>query len=98
MRQRIADTANQLPFVEWDRTVLMEDYGQAVLYGWIRRDDGRADFVVLQFWDDPDAVAWVTSSAEYSPTINDILTPELEHNPCRIAANELPGIDRHVPR
>lgn len=58
-----------LDFVFWDRFV--EEDNQIVVYGWIPRDDGLADFVVLRAVFD--GVEYLTSSAKYSKTIGDLL-------------------------
>lgn len=61
---------NALPFVRWDRCTRAGGWVWA--YGWIDREDGRADFVMLEFA--PDAAPWhLTSSAAYSREIDRIL-------------------------
>lgn len=66
MRQRlesIAEVLNLFPEVEWDRTA---GSGKArVVFGWIPRADGRADFLLLTFEGDG-RVGMTTSSAEHS--------------------------------
>jgi hypothetical protein len=68
--------------VVWDRCVLLERTGAA--FGWIARDDGRSDFVVVTFsWGethglDDALVPWIvagysTSSALYSARIGELL-------------------------
>jgi hypothetical protein len=68
--------------VTWDRCVLHDASG--IAYGWISRDDGRSDFVTLEFqWGDTTGldgktVQWfstgnTTSSAKHSARISELL-------------------------
>jgi hypothetical protein len=67
----IAAWLNHFPEVRWDRFI---DTGEQVsVYGWIDRDDGKADFLLMEFVrpEEPEAagtmgVGYTTSSAEYS--------------------------------
>jgi len=98
-RGYITEVANRMDFVVWDRTVVFEELSHAMLYGWIARDDGRFDFVVLWFWFDGEPQwTFVTSSARYSPLLQEMQDPETEHNDCRVAATELPGLAAAVDR
>lgn len=78
-----AELLNRLPFVRWDRCV---DWGDGlVVYGWISRPDGRADFVLFAFlWPDTPAEAHVwSSSAERTEEITRLLYgSEGTHTPC----------------
>jgi len=82
---RRAATMNALPFVRWDRAI--PGGGFMDVYGWIDRDDGRFDFVLLTFFDEhpPDAPPWwSTSSARYSAEIATILGGSTDtHNDCQ---------------
>lgn len=50
-----------LDFVQWDRYSGTLDTFD--VFGWIARDDGRADFVILQVC--PEGIGFTTSSAKY---------------------------------
>jgi hypothetical protein len=98
-KQVVAHYANRLPFVTWDRfTSHTEDnpdgdakYVAVTMYGWIGRDDGRADFVILAwFYIDQQQFPWsVTSSADRSEEISRLLYHDQgwwkpgEHVPCQ---------------
>lgn len=85
MIERHADVLNRLPFVCWDRYVEIPD-GDLDVYGWIDREDGRADFVILTFAEaDPDFVGFTTSSSEHSEEIGRLIHGEddAEHYPCQ---------------
>lgn len=74
----IAEKMNTLPFVRWDRLTDADDTPgerRIDVYGWIDRPDGRSDFIVLTFGEWTDSVGWLTSSAEYDPTIRATLDP-----------------------
>ena len=84
---------NRLPLVRWDRCVLHDS--TAVAYGWIARDDGRSDFVLLDFsWGETTgldnetvpwlAVAFSTSSAKHSAEMSALLhgASTDEHKDC----------------
>jgi hypothetical protein len=65
----IADKLNLFPEVEWDRMAGAEDWRWGGAFGWIARDDGRSDFLVVQWQtlDDGEVYWWnTTSSARYS--------------------------------
>lgn len=78
--------------VKWDRCVLHEASG--VAYGWIGREDGRFDFVALEFqWGDTtgldgESFQWfstgiTTSSAKHSARISELLRgPSSSHKDC----------------
>lgn len=90
----MAERMNRLDFVRWDRCVRHDN--TAVAYGWISRDDGRSDFVLLDFsWGDTEgldgstltwfAVGFSTSSAVYSAIISRLLHgggEGVEHRDC----------------
>ncbi|MEY2512703.1 MAG: hypothetical protein QOJ89_61 [bacterium] len=82
---RRAAVMNYLWFVRWDRAVPGD--GFVDVYGWIARDDGRSDFVLLTFWDaHPPGTppSWTTSSARYSAEIAEIINGSTDtHNACR---------------
>jgi hypothetical protein len=76
----IARIMNALPEVTWDRCTGDEINGS--VFGWINRDDGRADFVLLQW--SPEWFRSTTSSAEYSLSISERLFGSTTgHRPCR---------------
>ena len=82
---RRAALMNYLWFVRWDRAIPGD--GFIDVYGWIERDDGRSDFVLLTFWDEhPPGTppSWSTSSARYSAEIAKIINGSTDtHNVCR---------------
>lgn len=59
----VAGVMNSLPEVTWDRCVPRMSGGSA--FGWIAREDGRSDFLVL-YWDERGPCGYVTSSAKHS--------------------------------
>lgn len=81
-----AQLLNRIPYVEWDRTVRYDDgVEQATVYGWIRRGDGRADFVHVLFYQDGGALV-STSSVEHSLDIAEALGVE-GHTDCERVEN-----------
>lgn len=91
----IAERMNRLdPIgIRWDRCIPRDD--QLVTYGWVDRDDGRADFVVLTFhWGTTSglndesldwlAVGYTSSSAENTGKIGPLLygTEDDDHKDC----------------
>jgi len=55
--------------VEWDRGVVGEEH--VVVYGWIRRSDGRRDFALVEFERSTGRPSWwATSSAKYSKALH----------------------------
>lgn len=88
-RAYVGDICNRLPLVRWDRTA--GDDGSRVVYGWVDRDDGRSDFVVLTFdlVDPVDGfdyfVGFTTSSAEHSAEFHRAIYGHQyadDHHPC----------------
>lgn len=102
----MAERMNRLGFVRWDRCVVHD--GAAASYGWIDRDDGRADFVVLSFqWGTTTGldgkaveyfgVGYTTSSAKHSPEIPGLLYgDDAEHNECQRVQNVFGDLVRQV--
>lgn len=87
----LADRMNRIAQVRWDRCVMRSASG--VSYGWIDRDDGRSDFVLLDFsWGETSGLAgetvpWLsvgysTSSAEFSEAIGTALGLGGDHKDC----------------
>lgn len=74
-----ADWLNRLPFVRWDRYV--ESDGDFAVFGWIDREDGRSDFVLV-LWETadplPGAPCYWTSSAARSKEIGELLYGGIE--------------------
>jgi hypothetical protein len=90
-RSKVAAAMNLLPFVRWDRFVTWSYEGGGtglLVYGWVDREDGRSDFVTLQFesawgWE-PSECSATTSSASYSREIQRLLRGTDEgHNDCQ---------------
>lgn len=77
-----------LDFVDWDRFTLSNwaNHQGVTAYGWIDRDDGYKDFVVVIFWPANRDLYYVTSSDTYSEEIYRRLhddDPEDGHGGCR---------------
>jgi hypothetical protein len=72
-REWLASYCNRLPFVAWDRVVVWPDGSYAEVYGWIARDDGRSDFVVLSAWPETRLLHCLSSSAERSHEIGNLI-------------------------
>jgi len=89
---RVAAALNRLPMVRWDRCHLVTylDYDEpgVEVFGWIARQDGRSDFVLVEWmpWDEEDYFPFTTSSAEHSDRIAELLNGERGaacHEACR---------------
>lgn len=107
----VAHYANRLPFVRWDRfTSHVEENDQrrvtVTIYGWIPRDDGRSDFMLLAwFYLDEQQTPWsVTSSAEHSEEISRLLyhdkdwwKPE-DHLDCQRVEDTFDGMINRIVR
>lgn len=84
-KDRRAEILNRFPEVFWDRCA--GDREAMSAYGWIPRDDGRFDFLVVQFQEKPggdEDWCWlVTSSAKWSQdfAVRIGFRPE-QHNDC----------------
>lgn len=81
----IAEWLNRLPFVRWDRCLRVpvggdSQYEMLTVYGWIDRDDGRADFVVMEFPSYDETPGFTTSSAKHSAAINQLLYKDADPN------------------
>lgn len=85
----IAGWLNRLPFVRWDRLTdwrtPSRDHAGVTVFGWIARDDGRSDFVLMEFFSwNHDPPGFSTSSAERSAEIAELLYgPGGDHFPCQ---------------
>lgn len=78
-----------LEFVEWDRWAPSRT--SAVAYGWIRRDDGRSDFVLLTAT--ATGLGHTTSSAEWSREISRRLYGNADnHCDCLRIEHDFPGL------
>lgn len=113
-KQVVAHYANRLSFVTWDRfTSHTQDnpeggdpYVAVTMYGWIGRDDGRSDFVILAwFYIDQQQYPWsVTSSAERSEEIGRLLYHDQdwwkpdEHVPCARVEDVFDGMVNWIVR
>lgn len=84
---RAAEVLNRFPVVRWDRCTIGDDrHGlpELTAFGWIDRDDGRTDFLLVQLDYDGDPVDFTTSSAKYSEQIMERLYGSAEgHRPCQ---------------
>lgn len=93
---------NRVPFVRWDR--FTESPGEVIVYGWIDREDGHSDFVLVTFGQ-LDKVAegligfgFTTSSHEHSTRLHRLLyaTDESDHIACQRVEHELPNVHNSV--
>ncbi len=76
--KKIKKTLNVFPEVKWDRYTEIE--GESNFFGWIEREDGKSDFLVLSFIDS--RLWWyMTSSAKFSKEISKRL--KLGHSECK---------------
>lgn len=73
----ITEQLNSVPQVRWDRFVVYLNIVRA--YGWLDRWDGRADFVLADFYSDAPADPMVITS---SPTFRWREYAAGEHIPC----------------
>jgi hypothetical protein len=88
----IEATLNKLSFVRWDRFA-GENY-----YGWIDREDGKKDFIVIWFIEsDVHDFGYVTSSSKYSKKICKLLYGKSkEGSPCQRIEDNYPNIKNVV--
>ena len=81
----VEEALAKLPYVKWDRWTgeLGSEDGIAV-YGWIARDDSKADFVWMRI-DNDGPWMFATSSAQYSEDISKRLNFQGSsgHHPCK---------------
>lgn len=79
--------------VEWDRYRIRDETEGGYIFGWIKRDEGNYDFVVLNFQkvDDTIIVSYNTSSKKYSKEIGDRLgCKDNTYAECRPAGEIVP--------
>lgn len=85
----LSDQSNDI--MEWDRYSIRGEGG--FIFGWIKRDDGFYDFVVVNFQLSADTliVGYNTSSKKYSKEIGEILSKgvNLDYIEC-ISASDFP--------
>lgn len=99
VRWRIEETLNCLPAVKWDRFI-DDPAGGIDVYGWIARDDGLWDFVVVNFDRAGEWTKVTTSSASHSASIYAALLGMAEsvaaehHSPCMRVDEHFPGVKR----
>lgn len=87
---------NRLPFVRWDRLVDAQVDGQHMVdvYGWISRNDGRFDFVQINFVQWSETPGFSTSSSERSDEIATLLYGDNPtHFPCQ-RVEDVFGVER----
>lgn len=90
-REEHAEYLNRLTEVRWDRCVISpcdqegyEDQEYHTYFGWVEREDGRADYVEIQFVPWGDRPGFTTSSAEFSKEYAERLYgPGNPHYPCQ---------------
>jgi hypothetical protein len=86
---QLAEVLRRIPEARWDRAVVAPTYIQ--VYGWLEREDMRADFLVVRLWlhpedDTPSGAEFTTSSAALSESIHVRLFGEPGgHIPCERA-------------
>jgi hypothetical protein len=79
-KDKAAAVLNKLPEVRWDRCVRRME--RVTAFGWIDREDGRSDFVVV-YIDHHGAAGFATSSAKYSREFSERLFGTSEgHRDC----------------
>lgn len=69
---------NKFPEVVWDR-LTMDGKGFVSVFGWIKRGDGKSDFMLLDFENDT-PITYATSSAKHSEKFAKRIG--VEHFPC----------------
>jgi hypothetical protein len=78
----LAPFMEKLPFVTWDRYTHGPTWVN--VYGWIARDDGRSDFVLLHIYSGNSLPSFWTSSALYSTKVAELLYGSAEgHVDCK---------------
>lgn len=95
-RHKIEGQLNLLPFVRWDRFVVtpVADLTSEFfnVYGWIDREDGRADFVALEFAPGSPSPSFLTSSVARSEEIAACLYgPDSQHFDCARVEHHFKG-------
>lgn len=87
--EEIEMTLNLLPEVAWDRFSGMYD-SFCEVFGWVRREDGKSDFVLLQF-DKGEVYGISTSSAKYSAEFSHRLG--FDHSDCKRVEHSMPNVN-----
>jgi hypothetical protein len=84
----VAEILNRFPEVQWDRCTHYH-WAHYKVFGWLAREDGRSDFVLLEWTagetNEPAQTNLTTSSAEYSQEFGRRLHgehPGRVHLPC----------------
>jgi hypothetical protein len=88
----IGNMLEAVEFVEWDRFTHSAEKDLMTVYGWIDRDDGRADFVTVNLSPESKEIhGYTTSSAEHSERLFEILFKEKadEHAECQRVENHM---------
>jgi hypothetical protein len=85
----IEETLNLFPEVKWDRWAGCPEAIISV-FGWIARDDGKHDFLLLWMYEGQ-AVGMYTSSASYSKEFAARLGMQ-EHNDYKRVEDGFPGV------
>lgn len=88
MKTTIEAILNRFPEVKWDR--FGGDLHKLAVFGWINRDDGRSDFLVL-FITGGVVVSSITSSARYGDEFADRLG--FIHHPCQRVEDHFQNIN-----
>jgi hypothetical protein len=93
MHLRVDVIAPLNDLVEWDRYGIRNEDDSGFIFGWIKRDDGFYDFVIIKFWLDWDKKGaffynYDTSSKKYSKEIGVRLGSNLDgYLECRSASD-----------
>lgn len=85
---------NRFPEVKWDRWG--GDDGRAVVYGWLEREDGRSDFMLVDFRQVSGGVDvfYITSSERFSePFASRLGAP---HRDCKRVEKDFGGVENVV--
>lgn len=92
----------RLHFVQWDRFVNLVETDQMIkLYGWIPREDGKNDYIQLEYYtkDHPiyEDFGFTTSSKKYTREISKILQGTDEnHADCERIEEKFPQLENVI--
>ena len=82
MNRKIKKVLKQFTEVKWDRFVAKENWVR--VFGWIKRKDGKRDFLVIDFLSSV-VMDFCTSSAKYSKLFSERLN--FKHTDCKKVKN-----------
>jgi hypothetical protein len=88
---RIAAKLNEMPQVRWDRFVTYQNVTR--VFGWIDREDGRADFVLCDFYSNMGDPTILTSDPCFHPALEQ---DGFEWEPCRRVEEFMSGVEQAI--